>query len=467
MALFKRIMAVIKEELFDNKNSDKTEKKIDVPQGRAVYSPQQDTDKKNRATEVRKISINAKAEVKKQQPTKKTVKVTVNKENSPEQITEMYNNAKAAEQNGKTDVALELYKNAFESGLVFVCEKLDVDCKGLTNKLMLRRICSRMNISNKNTSKLHTLLATIQGDVVFSDKAKAVKSIATGMELFEKVVLKRIPCTTKTQEKNTKTKNPGKKVEKDKIPVSNSLMGRCGKLSVSLGVALRKVKTASEAGDVNMVFQAYDDMLLVALNELCSMLKINTVNETKASRMHMVCSELKLPQKRHKSMAELVQAVGRRGQFSQMKDTTVLALIDQRMTSLLDVYIATAKSNGMVYESHTEILKAQKKGGTKGARMSFKARENTGDKKKFNINKEFPKVKTYLDSAGENRDRGKFYGALHDIRMALEVMVKGMCRRLSVNVAEKEPLYDMIEKLKESGYPVTQATVYLRTVLSF
>jgi len=286
-------------------------------------------------------------------------------------------------------------------------------------------------------------------------KAKSEKNPqSAGKKSSQKTVVAK-KTATKTTGNSKGTKNTGAHgggSEKSELSVPKSLIARCKRLPFNLGEELMTVKKWVDAGNAEEALGAYNALLSSAMDEMYSILRINNNNGTKRGRMREICSNLNFASKKSKYYADLVRAVEKRGDFANMQPHELFVSIGQKITSFLDLLLLTAEKYGRVYNEHFDASKAgRKKNVNTEAKLSFKARESVAKGKKFNMDKEFPKIKTYLDSARKNRGNHKFYAALHDVRMALEVMVKAMCRKLSVSISEKEKLYDMITKLENSG----------------
>ncbi len=266
----------------------------------------------------------------------------------------------------------------------------------------------------------------------------------------------KVAKTAQTAE-NTPKKTAAEKRAQSHKDLSKTMRNRCARLPKKLGDALVKASESAGKGEFEETLRTYNEALTLALDEFCLMLKIDGKNMRNRQRMHLVVQNLKLSKKQSQCFAELAMAIERRGKFTALKKAELFLTIHKKMIPFVDLLIATAEKNNREYAKLPGENNAGKKTKTNtntksnGFGLSFKARETVIKGEPFDIDKEYPKVKSYLDDARDDYEKQKFYKALHNIRMSLEVMVKALCRKLWVPYENREALESMINKLDETG----------------
>ncbi len=202
MALIKRIMEVIKEELFDNKSKTKKGEKngyyyserygsVNNSKSAPKAEKKEQVTQKQRPASVKPSSPAKKTTGNRPQGNKQKVqkKQAVKSVRLPVETQKIYKDAQKFARNGELDKAFEIYKKTFRHVLSFACEELKIGYADKSLKWMVKRVCEELKATNKQSTKIHLLLSTFQETTEYKDAQSRIEAVRVNMNLFVNFVL--------------------------------------------------------------------------------------------------------------------------------------------------------------------------------------------------------------------------------------------------------------------------------------
>lgn len=197
------------------------------------------------------------------------------------------------------------------------------------------------------------------------------------------------------------------------------------------------IKTAKKDGTYPAVL-AYRNAFKLILEYVCKSRNINAKGKSEKWIIDAVCEKLGLSSKQKNRIIQLNDA---------LFDDSLYEDQEKRITEIqvrMNLLVTCVKSGAGV-----KSVSADDEGLKKNKR-SFKAREFVKNGKVYDINKEHPDINKHLNCARERQSEKNFQSALYEIRMALEVIVGALGKKLSVRLDETDKLEDRIIKLGKS-----------------
>ncbi len=279
------------------------------------------------------------------------------------------------------------------------------------------------------------------------EQRKTATALSQKRDSSKATAVKKTQPSKPAPQKRQQAKKPEEqKTQKAEVKVTISV-----KIPDKFTAMHKKLKLYAQ-NDPDKALEEYKKLIRQILEYICEKLEIDYNKQPLKWMLRKICADMGISSKNSGKFHTLLASIQGNVEYADPQ---------KRVKSIVNGmdHFLNCMQNGSNGDKVTPKQKSQAKNGTKNAakkssgtsKLSFKARETVIKGEPFDIDREYPKMKEYIDDARDDYEKQKFYKALHNIRMSLEVMVKALCRKLFVPYENREALDSMINKLDETG----------------